>query len=267
MAKRDSAGQDHGEAIKERVRRWKEDQQERERRRRGAPLIWERIEDSAGRARPALTHDQIARAAVAIADADGLNAVTMRRLAEDLGVATMGLYRYVAGKDDVYELMIDTVHAEITLPPGDWRAVARGYARQARDAGLAHPWLTEILSRSPTVLTPSLMAIAEQVLVSLDGLGLDVDSMMAAFTTVIAFTRGAVAGESAQREALRRQGGSDEDDPRLTYQPWVQWMMDSGRYPTLTRYVIDGSNEDDEHWQFEIGLECVLDGIATRLSI
>jgi hypothetical protein len=60
---------------------------------------------------------------------------------------------------------------------------------------------------------------------------------------------------------------SAEEDPRLAFLPWVRWMLGTGRYPMLTRYVIEGSNEDDAEWQFEFGLECVLDGIAARLGI
>jgi hypothetical protein len=93
------------------------------------PVIWERVESAGRGPRPTLTHDQIARAAVEIADEADLSAVSMRRLAERLGIATMGLYRYVSGKDDVYELMLDVVAAELTLPDGGWRVVADAYAR------------------------------------------------------------------------------------------------------------------------------------------
>lgn len=71
----------------------------------------------------------------------------------------------------------------------------------------------------------------------------------------------------AQREALTRQGWESEDDARLAYLPWVRWMLDSGRYPMLSRYVVEGSNEDDADWQFEFGLKCLLDGISARLGI
>jgi AcrR family transcriptional regulator len=229
--------------------------------------IWERLERPARGPKPTLTHDRIARAAIEIADAQGLDAVSMRRLADRLGVAAMALYRYVSSKNDIFELMIDAAHAEITLPSeSGWRTLARSYAEQIRAVGLRHPWLIESFARTPNALTPSLVAIVEQALVSVDGLGLDVDSMMAVFVTVNAFARGATGAEVTQGEAMRKRGWTPEQDIRLAYLPYVRRLVGTGRYPALTRYI-DGSNEDDAQWQFEFGLECVLDGIATRLGI
>lgn len=229
--------------------------------------IWERMERPARGPKPALTHDQIAEAAVAIADADGLEAVAMRRLAERLGVATMALYRYIEGKEDLYDLMINAINGEITLPDGTWREVARSLAEQTRAMAFRHPWIVEVMSRSPVTLTPNVMIIVEAALGSLEGSGIDVDSMMAVFGTVNAFVMGAVAGAVAQQEMARRLGWTSEDDFRLAFLPYVQWVMKTGRYPRLIRYVIEGSNEDDADWHFRFGLDCVLDGIAARLGI
>jgi hypothetical protein len=107
----------------------------------------------------------------------------------------------------------------------------------------------------------------EKALNSIDGLGLDVDTMMAVFGAVNSFARGAVFAEVAQREALERHGWESEDDARMAYLPLVRWMLGTGRYPALSRYIIDGSNQDDADWQFEFGLKCVLDGISARLGI
>jgi AcrR family transcriptional regulator len=231
------------------------------------PIIWERIESTRRGPRPALTHDRIAHAAIEIADADGLAAVSMRRLADRLGIATMGLYRYVSGKDDVYELMLDGIAAEMSLPEGGWRVVADAYARQVRALSLRHPWLHQAFARIPVSLSPASVAVMEKALASIDGLGLDVDTMMAVFGAVNSFARGAVFTEVAQRESLERHGFGTEDDARLAFLPWVRWMLGTGRYPRLSRYIVDGSNEDDAEWQFEFGLTCVLDGIAARLGI
>jgi AcrR family transcriptional regulator len=239
----------------------------RERDPRQKPTLWERIEGSSRGPRPTLTHEQIARAAVEIADADGLSAVSMRHLAERLGVATMGLYRYVTGKDEVYELMLDAVAADLSLPDAGWRTVADSYARQLRALSLRHPWMYQAFARVPASLSPANVALMEKALGSIEGLGLDVDTMMAVFGTVNSFARGAVFAEVTQQEALERHGWESEGDARLAYVPWVRWMLNSGRYPKVTRYVIEGSNEDDAEWQFEFGLGCVLDGIAARLGI
>src|SRR4051795_5156750 len=132
-----SAGEDRSAALRRLVAELDE---QRDRDPRMKPILWERVEGSGRGPRPNLTHDQIARAAVEIADAEGLTAVSMRHLAERLGIATMGLYRYVTGKDEVYELMLDAVATEIELPDAEWRAVAESYARQLRALGLRHPW-------------------------------------------------------------------------------------------------------------------------------
>jgi AcrR family transcriptional regulator len=230
--------------------------------------IWERLDRLTRGPKPTLTHDRIAASAIEIADEHGFGAVSMRRLADRLGVATMALYRYVAGKNDVFELMIDAAHTEITLPPeSGWRTLARSYAEQMRAVGLRHPWLTESLARTPNTLTPSVVAIVEQALTSVDGLGLDADSMMAVFGTVTAFVRGATGAEVAQRAIMRKQGGASDQDTRLAYLPYARRPTETGRYPTLTRCIAGGSNEADAQWHFEFGLECVLDGIAARLGI
>jgi AcrR family transcriptional regulator len=260
----DSAGEDRSETLRRLVTELEE---QRARDPRMKPTLWERVEGSSRGPRPTLTHDQIARAAVAIADAEGLSAVSMRHLAERLGVATMGLYRYVTGKDEIYELMLDAVAAEIDLPDGGWREVADAYARQTRALSLRHRWMQQALTRVPASLSPTNVALTEKALTSVDGLGLDVDTMMAVFGVVSSFARGAVVAEVAQHEALERHGWENEDDMRLAYLPWVRWMLGTGRYPTLSRYIIEGSNEDDADWRFEFGLKCVLDGVAARLGI
>src|SRR5690242_5474592 len=90
------------------------------------PLIWTRLAPTARGRRPGLTHGQIAQAAIALADAEGLEAVSMRRVASALGVGAMSLYRYVASRDDVVELMVDEAIGELSAgggDPGDWRAI------------------------------------------------------------------------------------------------------------------------------------------------
>jgi AcrR family transcriptional regulator len=234
----------------------------------GRPTIWDRLDRPPRGPKPSLTHDQIAEAAIEIADAQGIDAVSMRRLAERLGVATMALYRYVASKSDVFELMLDAVHTRITPPAeGGWREISRAYAEQTRTVVLGHPWLIQVYARTPNVLTPNMVTLLERFLVSVDGLGIDVDSMMAVFGTLNAFVRGATAAEVALRELAQREGWTSDHDMRMAYLPYIRRLMESGRYPTVTRYIVEGSNEDDSEWTFGFGLECVLDGLATRLGI
>src|SRR5690349_21612984 len=107
--------------------------------------LWERLEQSDTAARPALSTHRIAAAAVGIADADGLDAITMRRLAAELGVAPMAAYRHVSGKEDVLELMVDRVYGEVDIPDGaGWRDTVRAFATGIRALVSRHPWLTRL---------------------------------------------------------------------------------------------------------------------------
>jgi AcrR family transcriptional regulator len=238
----------------------------------GDQLIWEHLSRPARGPRPTLTHEQIAAAAIELADADGLDAVTMRRLAGRLEVATMGLYRYVRNKDDIFSLMLDAVAREITLPgPGSagWRDTLRGIAGEMRAGHLRHPWLARLQANMSASVAPHVLAVAEAGLAALDaaGVDLDVDQMMAAFGTMTAYVLGKAATEIAQREAYRRYGWSSDDDMRAAAGPRLLWLLKRGDYPTVAHYIVDGSNQDDADWGFAFGLECVLDGIAARLGL
>jgi AcrR family transcriptional regulator len=235
-------------------------------------VIWEYLSRPPRGPRPTLTHDQIATAAVEIADADGLDAVTMRRLAGRLDVATMGLYRYVRNKDDVFSLMLNAVAREIALPePGTagWRDILRGIAREMRAGHLRHPWMARLQASMAATVAPNVLAVLEAGLAALDAVDpdLDVDQMVAAFSALTAYVQGKTAAEIAQREAYRRYGWASDDDMRAMTGPRLLWLLNRGDYPTLAHYIVDGSNQDDADWSFGFGLECVLDGIAARLGL
>lgn len=227
--------------------------------------LWERLERPAPAPRSALTPGRIAEAAVRIADAEGLDAVTMRRLAGELGVAPMAAYRYVSGKDELLELMVDTVHAGLTVQAEltGWREVLRAHALATRAMMLAHPWLPRA---GVVVLTPHQMAAAERMLAALDGLGLDPDTMMAVFSSVNAYVRGAVEAEIGVLRLMRERGWSTGQETRAGLAPRMSWLMSTGRYPVYHRYTRQAVRKDDPAWRFETGLDYVLDGIATRLE-
>ncbi|MFI5521989.1 TetR/AcrR family transcriptional regulator [Streptomyces platensis] len=232
-----------------------------------APVLWERLERPASAPRAALTPQKIAAVAVRVADAEGFAAVTMRRLATELGVAPMAAYRHVAGKDDLWALMVDQIMTELAVPDEvtGWRDVLRDYALGNRALVLRHPWLAQL----PTphfVLTPNRMAAAERQLAALDGHGLDTDTMMAAFRAVNAYVHGATQSEVALRQYMDANGWADGDDSRRALAPQMTYLMETGRYPTYRRYALGARRKDDAAWQFETGLDCVLDGIAVRVG-
>jgi AcrR family transcriptional regulator len=189
----------------------------------------------------------------------------MRRLAAELGVAPMAAYRYVTGKDELLELMVDFVYGELDLPDSkdDWRATIRSVALHIREALLAHSWVTRVAHGAPT---PNQLAVTEAVLVALDGLGLDVDTAMAVYSTVTAYVHGAVDSEVRLSQMLHMRGWSTRAEARAGLATQMTWLLNTGRYPMYARYIHSADRKDDVQWQFEIGLDSVLDGIAARLG-
>ncbi|MEU8530880.1 MULTISPECIES: TetR/AcrR family transcriptional regulator [Streptomyces] len=224
--------------------------------------LWERL-DRAPAPRASLTPQRIAAVAVELADGEGIGAVTMRRIAAELGVAPMAAYRHVDGKDELWALMVDLVSAELEPQeePVGWRATLRAHALRTREAMLRHPWLAQ-LPAPLFALTPNRMAGAERQLASLDGLGLDADTMMAAFRTVGAYVHGATQTEVSLAQYMREQGWETGDDTRRGLAPQMVYLMETGRYPTYREYTRTAARKDDAAWQFETGLDCVLDGVA-----
>ncbi|MFJ8674226.1 TetR/AcrR family transcriptional regulator C-terminal domain-containing protein [Streptomyces sp. NPDC093589] len=232
--------------------------------------LWERLDQPAPAPRATLTPKKIAAAAVRLADTEGIDAVTMRRLATELGVAPMAAYRYVSGKSDLLDLMTDTVYADLELPRDleSWRDVLRAGALRTREIALNHPWLTQISSpQSLRTLTPNRLAAAERSLASLDGLGLDIDAMMAVVGTVNSYVHGAVTSEVAHQLLMVSEDWTTNDDLRIALAPQMTYLMSTGRYPTYRRYTHEATRKDDPLWRFETGLDSVLDGVAARFGI
>ncbi|MFJ3215441.1 TetR/AcrR family transcriptional regulator [Kitasatospora sp. NPDC086801] len=228
--------------------------------------LWERLARPAPAPRTTLTPHRIAEAAVAIADAEGLDAVTMRRLATTLGVAPMAAYRYVSGKDELIDLMVDFVYGELPLdaPATGWRDTMHTLALHLRAMNLAHPW---IVRAAALPLTPNQLAIPERAFAALADHGLDADTTMAVFRTVIGYVQGSVAAEIALHTLQRDHGWSDGDETRAGLASRMSFLMGTGRYPSYQHYLHEATRKDDPTWQFETGLDCVLTGIATHLNI
>jgi AcrR family transcriptional regulator len=231
----------------------------------GVDLVWARpARPPRGRAR-GLHREQIVRAAIAIADRDGLDALTMRRVAERLGAGTMSLYWHVRNKDELIELMRDEVVGEQTLqePSGDWRSDLATFARDVRRTFLRHPWLASLLGSRPA-LGPNSLRQDELSLAVVSGLEVDEQTRTAIPPAVYFFVIGYVLQEVAEREAQRRTGVSEEAW-RASVAPYIEQVLASGAYPNLQRAVGRGGGPDGDA-AFEFLLELVLDGIAARLQ-
>ncbi len=214
---------------------------------------------------PAPDLTQIVPAAVAIGDAEGIEAVSMRRVAAALRSGTASLYRSIDGREELLDLMVDAVFGDDPHPPpsGDWRTDLTAFARQLRVLLRRHPWLAPQMAGRPT-LGPHALGHHEFALTAAASLTADATSAVGVVDTFMAYVLGATAREMAEAETQRRTGVT-EQQWRALVGPYVQQIVRSGRYPQLARAVREAEDLDHEQ-RFESGLACVLDGIAARLA-
>jgi AcrR family transcriptional regulator len=228
-------------------------------------VIWARTPKPARGPQPAYSLDQIADAAIRIADTEGLEALTMRRLATEIGAGAMSLYRYVSGKTDIVDLMSDRVLGEIELKPyADWRSGLLWLARALRDHMHRHPWLA-MVPRSATPLGPHGLHLTEHLMGIMDGLGLSIDEMMVSVGLVTIYVHGTVQQELAMAERLRQAGMTMEQWMHLNG-GYIRRLLESDGHPMLKRIIIDAQWPHlGPDQAFEYGLERVINGIAATV--
>jgi AcrR family transcriptional regulator len=220
--------------------------------------------------RQGLTINQVVAAAAALADAEGLDAVTMRRVAASLGVVPMTLYTYVPGKAELLDLMLDSAYAGM---PRDgtagqpWRQRLAAIAAENRALFEAHPWAAAISTIRPP-LGPGLIAKYEHELSALDGLGLDDVQMDAALTHLLTFVQAwARAGADARDN---RESGMDDEQWWAAHAPLLASALDPDAYPLATRVgtaagTAHGAAYDPGH-AYQFGLQVILDGFAALID-
>lgn len=227
----------------------------------GGMLVWERPEPPDRPVPTPLNRERIVRTAIRLADADGLEAVSLRKVATALGVGPMRLYSYIASKEELLDLMVDAAYAEIR-PVGDgWREVLRSLAESTRQAAHEHEWLADLLGGRPQ-LGPHALANGETVVARLDGV--DLDDAMPMVAAVNAYVIGAVRREIAARRA-ERASGMDERRWQAALGPYLERTFATGRFPALAAVVRDAAHLDADH-TFRMGLDFLLDGIEARVS-
>jgi AcrR family transcriptional regulator len=246
---------------------------------RSLALLWGLRDGPRRGPRPALDLRGIVRVAVELADRDGLEAVSMRRVADALGVGTMTLYTYVPGKGELLDLMLDRVYGEglDTSPHGpadDWRGALESVARANWAQYERHPWTLSIAS-GRSVLGPNELAGYESALAIVEPLGLPAREAVAMVDALSMFVRGAARDAADARGAAEATGISEmqwwyEREPTLTE------LMTAERFPTLTRLGEAGGFDvppdtldynlrfalDD----FEYGLARLLDGFEAEVA-
>jgi AcrR family transcriptional regulator len=221
------------------------------------------------RAHPAsLTRAQIIQAAIELADAEGAEAITMRKIAARLGVGAMTLYGHVADRDALIAHMINEVAAEGDLPAqpsGSWRADLELVARGLRDKCHRHPWLPAQLGTLPFLIAPRLLAPAEFVLAALQPQGLDLQPCGAILRLLNNYVIGTALREATDLAPARTGGQAGYQSAMAAY---LQQIAASGDYPLMSKIgysVLDGSALTADQ-SFDIGLQCLLDGIGVLIA-
>jgi len=217
---------------------------------------------------PDLSQDRIVRAAAAIADADGLSALSMRRIATELGVATMSLYRYVPGKDELVFFMIDHALGAEPLPatpPDGWRARLEYSARLLWQLFHRHRWLAPALSVTRPQLLPNGLAYIEWVLAALEEFPLDPTTLLHIHVTLFSYVRGLATALEPEAEA-ERDTGMTNDEWMDGQEAAVRAFAGSGRFANFLRGAMASEIDLDLDSLFEFGLARLLDGLTVFLD-
>jgi AcrR family transcriptional regulator len=243
-------------------------------------LLWGRRPAARRGRKPSLSLDEIAAAAVRLADAEGLGAVSMSRVAAELGSATMALYRYVASKDELLLLMSDAALEEPPAEPlaGEWRERVATWAREVLAAIRRHPWYRDIPIKGPPA-GPRNLAWLDRGLAALGDVDLDEEDKLLVYLGLLPLVHGQV------RLSIDLQAGFAEDPEAFgaRYGAALQRLVDPARMPALARAVAAGlfgpggppgaegrrgeaGAEDGFEAEFEFALNCYLDGVEAFVS-
>ncbi|MGC5321116.1 TetR/AcrR family transcriptional regulator [Micromonospora arida] len=227
--------------------------------------VWERPEPQPRAVPVPLSREKIAATAIRLADAHGLDGLSLRKIAKELGVGPMRLYDYVINKSELLDLMVDVVYARIAEvgQRSGWRDTVLAIAHATRDAALDHEWFSDVLGGRPH-LGPHALAVGEATAAALSAApGVrDIDDLQRAVGALNAFIVGSVRREVTERRTARATG-TDEAAFQASLGPYLTRMLKTGRYPTVARLVIDGAHLNAEE-TFNHNLTTILDGITSR---
>jgi AcrR family transcriptional regulator len=213
------------------------------------------------------SHAQLAQAAIEVADAEGLDGASMRRVAAKVGTGAMSLYSYVGSRGDLIELMIDAVTGEIDLPApgtGDWRANLTLVAGQKRAMWLRHPWLAAHLRGHP-IWGPNCLRVQEFMFAALHEFDLSPDKLISLIGLFDGYVESSLRTEIGWAEETRRTKTSAEEWMRLAA-PHAAQIVAGGEYPIFAKILLETAIPHmSPADQFEYGLSVVLDSIGAKL--
>jgi len=236
----------------------------------GLDLLWGRRERGKRGPRAGLSADAIVAAAIRIADAKGLEAVSMERVARELGFTTMSLYRHVASKEELLQLMwnASALGAEDLVIEGDnWRSRLRTWAIIQRDMIDRHPWITQMPMAAPPV-APNSLRFVERGLATLDETGLADTDKLRIIGLLSSYTLSeARMANDAVRAAAQAAAGDGSSGPPVPFDSLLRELLDEQTYPRLYRIawtpVAATVTERDE---FLWGIDRILDGVAALIE-
>ncbi|MEU9333947.1 TetR/AcrR family transcriptional regulator [Streptomyces sp. NPDC048290] len=229
-------------------------------------LLWDTGRRPSRGPKPGLTLERIIEAAVGVADTEGLEALSMRRVAAELGTGAMSLYRYVPGKAELLDLMLDRVQRPSANPAdlgdGGWRSALEAMGRATLTLYSRHPWLLHV-NQSRPILGPSALDGMEKVLSRIRPMGLPDRELVSVIILVDSYVVGAARTRVHEAERERRTGLTDIEFWEAQV-PILTEVMASGRFPLIAALDEDTWGSDFDH--FEFGLQRILDGLEVEVA-
>jgi AcrR family transcriptional regulator len=235
-------------------------------------LLWGRAAPGKRGPKAKVALADLVKAAIAIADREGIDAVSTRRVAEAVGISTMSFYTHIPDKSVLIDLMLDAVATGpegVGLPafdPGQWRNNLTLVATSYRDFYLRHPWALQVATHRP-VLGPNTLRAYEIILSAVDGLGLDEVEMDMTVTLITSYVYGAVR-DVARAAQVKQQTGMSDDQWWHTVAPFLE-TIDFSPYPVASRVgpvVGELYGLGDPERAFRFGLERLLDGLEALIA-
>ncbi|MEV4315278.1 TetR/AcrR family transcriptional regulator [Actinocrispum sp. NPDC049592] len=232
---------------------------------RSMELLWGTQERPTRGPKPSLTLDRIVRAAIELADAEGITALSMRRVAAKLEVGTMSLYRYVPSKAELLDLMLDHIYGDDLQPPDDgrgWRKGLEQVATSTWELCHRHAWLQHV-SGARALLGPNATRSFEYSLAVLAGTGLTDGERVSTIVAVNNYVTGYARAAAEAAEAPKRTGVTDEQF-WSAQEPFLAKAMQSGQFPQMA--ALDPNVFSEVYASFEFGLQRLLDGIEAYIE-
>ncbi|MFB4282266.1 TetR/AcrR family transcriptional regulator [Nonomuraea sp. MTCD27] len=234
------------------------------------PSVWARPQRTR-REQPPLSREQIVSTALELLDAEGIDALSMRKLGARLNAGATSMYTHVTNKDELLELVVDEVYGEVELPvagdPAGWRAAVTRYAHSMRAALLRHPWIVSVLGEAGVAyLGPNVMRQNEAVLTVFEQGGFTLAAADRALNTVVAYVIGVSTSEAAWLTRLARSGRSEQEWAETLWPAAERAARDYPRLRKLYAAQRDRHSSATRDDDFDAGLQCVLDGLAARFA-